>query len=129
MATLFDEMDAYQFIRFIDEPIQVEFKTELILQKSPPCPHSFLWDEEEFTIIQLISSWQDFSRRGRMVRNMSTAHATTASRRGSWGVGRFYFRVLTQSKRIFDLYYDRSPKDTSDRMGSWFLLAELKESH
>ena len=121
-------MDAYQFIQFIDEPIQVEFKTKPILQKSPPCPHSFLWNEDEFTISKLVSSWQDFSRRGRMARNMSTAHTNTASRRGSWGVGRYYFRVLTQSKRIFDLYYDRSPRDSSDRMGSWFLLAELNES-
>ena len=129
MATLSEDMNAYQLTQFIDESIQVKFKDKPILQKSPSCPHSFLWNSEEFTIIKLISSWQDFSRRGRMARNMSTAHTTTASRRGSWGVGRYYFRILTRSEHIFDLYYDRNPKDSADRMGSWFLLAELDESH
>jgi len=27
---------------------------------------------------------------------------------------------------VFDLYYDRAPKDTVDRKGSWHLLREME---
>jgi len=47
--------------------------------------------------------------------------------RVSWGVGRFYFRVRTDHGRVFDLYYDRSPKNVNDRLGGWFLWRELKQ--
>jgi len=57
---------------------------------------------------------------------MQPAHAQTASLRGSWGVGRFHFRVETECGRIFDLYYDRAPRDAFDREGAWFLLGERK---
>jgi hypothetical protein len=49
-----------------------------------------------------------------------------AKKRGSWGVGRFYFRVQVQEGRVFDLYYDRAPDDASDRLGHWFLLREMQ---
>jgi hypothetical protein len=60
-----------------------------------------------------------------MARNMTPEHAATAERRGSWGVGRFYFRVKTEAGNIFDLYYDRSPKNVDDRKGGWYLFREL----
>ena len=56
---------------------------------------------------------------------MRPANIAKAVRRGSWGVGRFYFRVRTESGRLFDLYYDRAPKDADDRKGTWFLFREL----
>jgi hypothetical protein len=56
---------------------------------------------------------------------MTPGHASVASTRGSWGVGRFFFRVRTDTGQIFDIYYDRAPKDTSRRMGQWFLYREL----
>jgi hypothetical protein len=60
-----------------------------------------------------------------MAVNMRPSHIATASGRGSWGVGRFYFRVRLESGRIFDLYYDRAPKSADDRKGGWFLLREM----
>ena len=58
---------------------------------------------------------------------MQPQHAAIASERGSWGVGKFFFDVQTENDRFFRLYYDRAPKDASDREGIWILLAELHE--
>lgn len=112
-------------LRFIEEPIQVHFDQSPVLEKKPGCPQSFIWRGETFNVKKVISEWRDYERHGRMSRNMSPAHATVASRRGSWGVGVFYFRVETEQERIFDLYYDRSPKNVDQRKGEWFLYQEL----
>jgi hypothetical protein len=61
-----------------------------------------------------------------MEKNMQPAHAQAAARRGSWGVGRFHFRVRTQDSRFFDLYYDRAPEDAGDRAGHWVLFREMQ---
>jgi hypothetical protein len=111
--------------RFVSEPIEVIFDKKPLLEKIPGCPEEFLWREEKFCIVEVISEWHDYRRKGRMARNMSIEHATVATRRGSWGVGQDYYRVLTENGRIFDIYYDRAPKDTSDRKGRWFLYREL----
>jgi len=60
-----------------------------------------------------------------MALNMTTEHAAVAARRGSWGVGRDYYRVRTAGGRVFDLYYDRAPKGSDDRGGGWFLFREM----
>ncbi len=62
-----------------------------------------------------------------MAKNMRPEHARTAERRGSWGVGRDYYRVRTETGRLFDLYYDRAPKDARRRKGAWYLFRELIE--
>jgi hypothetical protein len=72
-----------------------------------------------------LSEWRDYQRRGRMARNMKPEHAAAAERRGSWGVGQFYFRVRTRNDKIFEIYYDRAPKDVDNRKGEWFLYREL----
>lgn len=114
-------------IRFIDEPIQVHFNQPPVLEKKPPCPDAFTWNETTFTVQELLAEWKDYHRRGRMEKNMIPEHASRASRIGSWGVGRFYFRVRTTEGRIFDLYYDRSPLDADSRKGFWVLYCERKE--
>jgi hypothetical protein len=63
-----------------------------------------------------------------MARNMQPQHAASASKHGSWGVGRFYFDVETEDGGLYRLYYDRAPKDATDRYGHWVLLAELSPS-
>jgi hypothetical protein len=110
---------------FIDEPIEVFYDTTPLLEKKPTCPDVFKWGDEEFTVTGCIMEWVDYSRRGRMARNMSDAHSLAASTRGSWGVGRFYFRVQTTRKRTFDIYYDRSPKGYANRKGQWFVFREF----
>ena len=118
-------MDTLLFIHFIDEGIEVQFDKTPFRQKTPPCPDGFTWRERTYRVVEKISEWHDFTRRGRMARNMRPAHAAVAARRGSLGVGRFYFRVRTGTDQIFDLYYDREIKDVDDRLGHWFLYREM----
>lgn len=112
-------------IHFISEPIQVEFNQPSLFEKRPDCPDRFFWRGEWYAIAALLSEWHDFQRQGRMARNMRPTHATAAQRHGSLGVGQYYFRVRTETGRIFDLYYDRAPKDVDHRKGAWFLFQEL----
>ena len=76
-------------------------------------------------VAEVLSEWRDYGRRGRMAANMRPEHAELAAERGSWGVGRFFFRVRTDAGPIFDLYYDRAPKGTANRKGAWFLFREM----
>ena len=111
-------------MRFIDEPIEVQFDSPPLLEKSPPCPQGFVWQSQIFRIVELLAEWKDFRRRGRMGRNMIPPHLSRAERIGSWGVGRFFFRVRTEDGRIFEIYFDRAPADAGDRKGSWVLFGE-----
>ncbi|MFQ5942368.1 MAG: DUF6504 family protein [Anaerolineales bacterium] len=115
-------------LRFIAEQVEVQFDTLPTLDKKPICPNRFIWNEETYHVSEKLGEWQDFSRRGRMARNMRPEHAAVAEKRGSWGVGRFYFRVRTLGEQVFDLYYDRAPKSVDDRKGAWFLYREMAES-
>ena len=114
-------MDA-QPIRFIDEPIVVAFDQPPTFEKRPPCPDGFIWRGEAFRVVELLSEWRDYGRRGRMAANMRPEHAELAAERGSWGVGRFFFRVRTDAGPIFDLYYDPRPRarPTAKAPGSSF---------
>lgn len=112
-------------LRFIGEPVEVQFQDRSFPEKKPVCPDRFTWRGEAFRIVEQISEWHDYSRRGRMAYNMRPDHAAAAERQGSWGVGRDFFRVRTDSGRVFDLYYDRAPKSVEDRKGGWVLLREM----
>lgn len=111
--------------RYIGEPITVAFDKAPLFSKKPGCPDRFSWQGESYEIEALLKSWHDYRRRGRMADNMQPAHAAMAEKRGSWGVGRFYFRVRTRDGRCFELYYDRAPKDADQRAGAWFLIREV----
>ena len=111
----------------LSRPITVEFSKPPKFIKKPTCPTSFIWQGKTFNVIECLSQWTDFSRRGRMVKNMQPQHAKVATEKGSWGVGRFYFDVLTQDNQAYRLYYDRAPKNAFDREGEWVLLAELSK--
>lgn len=118
-------MTAYLPLQFIGEPIEAGFDQPPALEKKPECPNSFVWRGETFSVVEMLGEWRDYTRRGRFARNMMPQHAAVASHRGSWGVGKFYFRVRVESGRIFELYYDRAPKDSDQRKGAWFLVSEL----
>lgn len=131
----------YQPIHFFDQPIEPIFDTPPAREKSPDCPNGFIWDEKTYRVMEMLSSWNDFARRGKMARNMRPAHAAVASTRGSLNVGRFYFRVrvvLSSSSiisplgaaghpesQVFDIYYDRAMKNIDDRKGQWFIYREM----
>ena len=109
---------------FYDEEIQVEFDRPPAREKSPPCPNGFTWRGKAYRVSSVLSEWVNFERRGRMEANMQPAHASRAAIKGSWGVGRFFFRVSVEDGRIFDIYYDRAPDSVTDRKGHWVLLSE-----
>ena len=119
--------DNYQAVHFYDNPIEPIFDTPPAREKSPDCPNGFIWEEKTYRVIEMLSSWSDFARRGKMARNMRPAHAAVASSRGSLNVGRFYFRVLTDTNQVFDIYYDRAMKNIDDRKGQWFIYREMEE--
>lgn len=121
-------MVTYRFIpiRFISESVEVAFNRTPTLQKKQGCPDRFTWRETTYTITEKLSEWHDYSRRGRTRSNMRPEHAEAAERHGSWGVGRDYYRVRTESGHVFELYYDRAPGSADDRKGSWILYRELK---
>lgn len=112
-------------LHFIGESILVSFDVPPVRQKTPHCPDGFAWQGHSYRIVEKLSEWSDFSRRGRSARNMQPAHAAVAASRGSLGVGRFYFRVRVDSGQVFDLYYDREVKDVDDRLGHWFLYRKM----
>jgi hypothetical protein len=119
--------DNIQPVRFISEPITVEFEPAPVLEKKAGCPHAFSWRDHHYRVVEMLGEWHDYQRRGRMARNMRAEHATRAAQVGSWGVGRDYFRVRVHTNQIFELYYDRAPQNADQRKGSWILYRELEE--
>jgi hypothetical protein len=113
-------------LRFIAEPVEVHFNRPPTLEKKPGCPDAFTWRETRYIVVEKLAEWHDYRRKGRMAINMRPDHAEAAARRGSWGVGRDFFRVRVESGRVFDLYYDRAPQDVDRRKGGWFLFRELE---
>ncbi len=113
-------------IRFISEQVDVELDAGRALpEKKPGLPLSFSWRGRVYRVTEHLSEWHDYERKGRMARNMRPEHSARAERTGSWGVGRHYHRVRTDSGRVFELYYDRAPRGASDRKGGWYLFREL----
>ena len=124
--------------RFVGEVVTVEFDETPKWSKSPHCPSRVVWGGETHEVTAVLQEWRDYERRGRMASNMRPENARRARQRGSWGVGRFYFRVRLvrlgaehaehaehDHGRVFDLYYDRAPKGSDQRQGSWHLYREI----
>ena len=111
---------------FLDEPVEVSFAAPPTYEKSPPCPDGFVWAGQTYRVVEKLSEWTDFTRRGRAARNMRPAHAEVASGRGSLNVGRFFFRVRADTQQIFELYYDRAMKNIDERKGQWFIYREIE---
>ena len=112
-------------IHFFDEVIEVTFDTPPVREKAPDCPNGFVWGDKTYRVVEMLSSWIDFKRRGRMAKNMRPEHASVAATRGSLNVGRYYFRVKVDTNQIFDIYYDRAMKSLDDRKGQWLVYLEL----
>ena len=113
-------------LRFISERVEPLLAEDGAFEKRPRCPRGFAWREHTYRVDECLSEWRDYQRRGKMAHNMRPPHLASAVKRGSRGVGRHYFRVRTDDGRVFDLYYDRAPRDTVDSKGSWHLLREME---
>ena len=111
--------------RFIGEAITVEFDKQPTLEKKPHCPDRILRSNEPFAVAAILSEWQDFERKGHMSRNMRPENLRRARKTGSWGVGRYFFRVRLANDQVVDIYYDRAPQGTRNRKGSWHLFREV----
>jgi hypothetical protein len=120
-------MDELIPLHFLDQAIEIIFDTPPAREKTPDCPDGFIWEDRTYRVTEMLSSWNDFKRRGKMARNMRPAHAVVAFTRGSLNVGRFYFRVRVDTGQVFDIYYDRAMKNVDDRKGQWFVYRELGE--
>lgn len=112
-------------VRFIGVDIEVEFDREPLFRRSPHCPARLVWAEETLPVVDLLKEWRDYGRRGRMASNMRPENLARAAKRGSFGVGRYYFRVRVADGRCFELYYDRKPQSIDDKTGRWVLLKEV----
>ncbi len=114
-------------IHFFDQLIEPIFDTPPAREKTPGCPNGFIWEDKTYRVTEMISLWSDFTRHGKVARNMRPAHAAVASSRGSLNGGRFYFRVRVDTNQILDIYYDRAMKNVNDRKGQWFVYREMGE--
>lgn len=113
-------------IHFLDQPIEAIFDTPPVREKTPDAPpNGFIWEGKTYHVVEMLSSWNDYKRRGRMARNMQPQHAAVASTRGSLNVGRFYFRVKVDTGQVFDIYFDRAMKNVDERKGQWFVYREM----
>lgn len=113
-------------IAFIDEEIEAIYDEPPLHAKKPNPPDGIRWRGEDHRVSELISSWVDYSRKGRMSKNMQPHNLRQAAKHGSWGVGKFYFRLMLQEGRVFDLYYDRAPESVEARAGTWIIWRELE---
>ena len=52
--------------KFIGEQIEVSFSRPPAMQKKPGPPQSFIWRDNAFSIVEVLSEWHDYQRRGRM---------------------------------------------------------------
>ncbi|HET9908204.1 MAG TPA: DUF6504 family protein [Anaerolineales bacterium] len=120
-------MTEFTPLHFLDHPIEVLFDMPPVREKTPDCPNGFIWEGKIYRVVEMLSAWSDFKRRGKMARNMRPEHAAVAASRGSLNVGRFSFRVKVDTNQIFDIYYDRAMKNVDDRKGQWFIYRELEE--
>ncbi len=92
---------------FIGEVIEVAFERGHF-EKIAIAPSVFRWRERPYRVVEVEREWQSYDGKGV----------------GSWGVGRTYFRVRTESGEVFELYYDRRP-DGGRKKGAWVLWRSL----
>ena len=92
---------------FIGEVIEVVFERGHF-EKIAIAPSVFRWRERSHRVVEVEREWQSYEGKGA----------------GSWGVGRTYFRVRTESGEVFEIYYDRRP-DGGRKKGMWVLWRSL----
>ena len=111
-------------IRFINEAVEIQHAQAPVFAKTPTPPKEFLWQGAQHHVKEILLEWKDFERRGKSSHNMRPSSQLKAAKRGSRGVGRFHYQVLTEDDRIFQLYFDRSTWDQDTQTGEWVLQAE-----
>jgi hypothetical protein len=110
--------------RFVGEKIIPRFADPARLVKKPGPPASFAWRGETYRVTRVLFEWHDFGREPHWVGSWTRPPyaVRSGSSRGSWGVGRDYYRVETDRGLTCDIYYDRRPRG-GKREGEWVLFA------
>lgn len=117
--------------RFIGVRIEALHDRPPDLEKRPGPPDGFVWEGCTYRVAEVLREWHDYRLRGKglafYTKEQGSFRAKAAQRRGSWGVGRDYYRVRTTSGEVFELYYDRAPQGAGKGKGAWFLFRQLLE--
>lgn len=117
--------------RFIGAAIEVTFDRPPVLEKRTGPPDGFVWEGRSYRVVAVLREWHDYRQRGKTkafyLKERGSYRAKAAERRGTWGVGRDYYRLRTESGEVFDIYYDRSPRGPGGPKGSWFLFRQVLE--
>lgn len=115
-------------MEFHSEPITVKFEGEPLLEKKTGAPDAFVWRGTLYSIVSVENEWHDYDIRGKMEKLYHQKRGNSPEMRsrkgGSWGVGKDYYEVKTDSGEIFVIYYDRQPKKS--KKGEWILLKRVK---
>ena len=115
-------------MEFYADEIEVRFEQEPVLEKKPGVPASFIWRGREYGIVELLTEWHDYRKRGKTKafykKERGSYWVESGERQGSWGVGRDYYRVRAASGEVFEIYYDRAPKGRESR-GQWILSRRM----
>lgn len=115
---------------FIGEEIVPIFDGPPELEKKAGPPAGFKWRGRDYAVKRVVKEWHEYDQPwpGGGWDGGRPPYALRGVRnRGSWGVGKDFYRVLTGDGRLFDLYYDRRPKGRN-RKGRWVLFRELGET-
>jgi hypothetical protein len=117
-------------VRFIGAEIEVIHDRAPRFEKKPGVPDGFVWQGRTYRVATLLKEWHDYRQRGKTktfyTKERGSFRARAAEQRGSWGVGRDYYRVRTETGELFELYYDRAPKGAGRGKGSWILFRQLE---
>lgn len=120
-----DELPA----RFIGALVEVIYDQAPPIEKRPGPPDGFVWAGRAYRVVALLREWHDYRLRGKSeafyTKERGSFRAKAMQRRGTWGVGRDYYRVRTDTGETFELYYDRAPKGPGQGKGAWFLLQQI----
>jgi hypothetical protein len=115
--------------RFIGAPIEVQHDRPPGLEKRPGPPDGFTWEGRAYRVVTVLQEWHNYRQRGKTaafyVKERGSFRAKAAERHGSWGVGRDYYRVRTDTGEVFELYYDRAPQGMDRPKGGWFLYRQI----
>ena len=113
-------------VRYIGKEIIPGYTNGVLFVKDPACPDFFMQDQQIYVVKQVLSEWRDYQRKGNKTHNMRESHLQRAHLKGSWGTGRYYFRVETECGHTFEIYYDRTPSSRQNKFGHWVLFKEIK---
>jgi len=113
---------------FYGDWIEVEFEEGEgpLPEKRPGLPSAFVWRNRRFEIRSLVREWHDYGRLspGFSADRHPPQFMRDGRKTGSWGVGRDYYRVVTDTNEVFDIYYDRRPRGKK-RKGGWTLYRKI----